>query len=458
MIRSVSHLLRRARISQQAPSSPLRGRPAAAPILDLHRLAGNRAVASLVSIQRNVGWTDAKSPEGYKWNQDERPVGKVRRIPLEGLTEGSYAKAKKAVADTSAIPELTSESAVGKAIVLVPDALDATQSIDVLVFLHGHTEGTHRPFGGYRTLDKAVPKASPHMQNLRRGIDATDTAPVRDVALDQAAQQLDESGEKQLVIILPQGGLYSQFSKEGTQDFDAGPYVKEIVNRLATEKRWKDGAGQVVTSAPPVTRITMSGHSGAGAALSHMADVSKLGVKPGASSRIPGDLVIYDAINGDQLTSFTDWAIRRLDEDLLILTDPAFNDQDKLVHLRSAPKLLGYTTDSYIWQYIALDNAIEAWFTRNKAKLGQWADCLRANYRLEYVDVDHEELMRGSKTTGPRAKGTGNILDAIKSLNALRSATLSACPPWPRSLIERYYAVHPERKPKPKAKATAGAR
>ena len=232
---------------------------------------------------------------------------------------------------------------------LVPDGLDARKSIEVVVFLHGHTEGTHRPFGGFRTLDQTVKGAGKHMQDLRRGIDPTDTAPVRDVALDQSAQQLEDSKEKQLVIVLPQGGLYSQFSKTGGKDFDATPYVNEIVTRLQTEKKWKDDKGGVAAAAPSVTRIVMAGHSGAGAALSHMANADKPGVKPGESSALPNDLVIYDAINGwGQRNAFEEWATRRLDEDLAILTDPTIDDKAKLVHLNTAPKLLGYTTDSYI--------------------------------------------------------------------------------------------------------------
>ena len=38
----------------------------------------------------------------------------------------------------------------------------------------------------------------------------------------QTEQQLEESGQTQLVIVLPQGGLTSQFGKGGTTDFDAG--------------------------------------------------------------------------------------------------------------------------------------------------------------------------------------------------------------------------------------------
>ena len=176
-------------------------------ILELQRTAGNRAVTGL--LQRKVGWSDA-SKKGNAWNADEHTVGKVRRIPLEGLAEGLDAKVSGA--SGRKLPELSSEGATGKAIVLVPAELDATGSIEVLVFLHGHTEGLHRPYAGWRELVEPKP-AGP----LRQGIDAKDTAPVRDVALDQAEQQLEESGQSQLVIVLPQGGLYSEFSKTGTK-------------------------------------------------------------------------------------------------------------------------------------------------------------------------------------------------------------------------------------------------
>jgi hypothetical protein len=454
---SVSHPLRRAAIPQQAPSTPSRGRAAAAPILQLQGLAGNRAVTRLV-LQRAVGWTDV-SPEGkkgYDWNSDERPVGKVRRIPLEGLKEGTGASLKpKEQKGWHDIPALSTEHAIGKAIVLVPEGLNAKDSIEVVVFLHGHTEGTHRPFAGFRTLDKALPGAGKHMQDLRRGIDAKDVAPVRDVALDQAEGQLEDSQEKQLVIVIPQGGLTSQFSKAGGKDFDARPYVNEIVARLQTEKKWRDDTGGVAAAAPSVTRIVMAGHSGAGAALSHMADADKPGVKPGDSSAITDDLVIYDAINGaGQRTAFEEWAKRQLERDFAILTDPTIDDASKLVHINTAPKLRGYTTDFYIGQYKLLDKAIEAWFTAHKAKLGQWAPCLRANYHLEYLDVDHEELMRGSGAAGPRAARTGTILDAIKALHT-KIASVNACPAWPQSLETRYNDVKKQEELEREAKRKA---
>jgi hypothetical protein len=423
--------------------------------MDLHRGAGNRAVASLFrrALQRDVGWKDA-STQGNAWNVDERSVGKIRRIPLEGLSEGlgqnrpdeqawksvwdAEAKQWRAELEPTKIPVLSSESAKGKAIVLVPGGLDATKKIEVLVFLHGFTEDSGRPYAGWRTLTDP-PKGTKRdeterLKRLREGLDPKDVAPVRDVALDQAEQQLEESGEKQLVIVLPQGGLHSQFGKDGDSNFDAGPYVGQIVSRLLTEKRWRDGRGTVVTTAPTVSRIDMAGHSGAGATLAHMAAAKK------PSSALTGDLVIYDAINGSQLSSFKAWAKMRLDEDLAVLTSAA-TDAKKLEYLRGAQKLRGYTTDSYISAYIELDDAISAWFSSHNSALGAWAPCLRANYALEYVDVDHEELMRGSRAGQTRPVGTGTILDAIKGLHPALLTSTAACPAVPAPLSQRWKAA-----------------
>ena len=410
-------------------------------LLDLGRHAGNRALASV--LQRKVGWTDA-SQKGYAWNADERRHGKVRRIPLEGLGEGVSMSRKDDKArvwivddaktgaghfewESTNLPALSTESAKGKAIVLVPAALDAKRGIEVVVFLHGYTEGTHRPFAGLRALDPVPGKPTPKLKDLRKGIDTKDVAPVRDVSLDEAEQQLQESGQTQLVIVIPQGGLHSQFSKEGTADFAAKAFVAEVVARLQTEKRWYDAKGAAVAVAPTVTRTTMSGHSGAGAALSAMA----------SRGDVTGDLVLYDAINGStQLGRFVKWVQQRLDADLAALSAEP-DDAKKLQYLQRAQKLRGYCTRGYLGVYVKLDDAINAWFKRNKAKLGALAPCLRANYTLEFLDVHHEELMRGSAAGTARAAGTGTLLDAMKGLHPTLPASIGACPPMPAPLSVR---------------------
>jgi hypothetical protein len=424
--------------------------------------AGNRAVAGLLSqrapaIQRYVGWKDAYTKTGYGWNADERAVGKIRRIPLEGLGAGlkgelasrrvwdKTAKKWSTVIESTKISALSPETASkGKAIVLVPEALDATKPIEVVVFLHGHTEGTHRPFAGWRTL---VMRGKP--TGLRQGIDAGDVAPVRDVALDQAPQQLEESGQTQTVIVLPQGGLHSQFGKAGDYTFSA-KYVDDVVKRLKTENVWKDAKKQPVANPPAVARVTMAGHSGAGATLAGMANK-----KPGIAA-IAGDLVILDAINGPgELGAFKAWTRARLDEALAVIKDTTKDEAAKLAYLRKAPKLRGYFTAGYQSMYHLLDDDIVQWFSDNDSELGVFAPCLRANFTLAPIGLQHEELMRGAAAGTARGKA-GNILDALVGLHPPARATTADCPAMPAPLSGR--KPKPKAKPKLKAKPRARAR
>jgi hypothetical protein len=128
----------------------------------------------------------------------------------------------------------------------------------------------------------------------------------------------------------------------------------------------------------------------------------------------------------------------RLDEDFAVLMDPTITDEAKGYHLQSAQKLRGFTTDTYIDAYIALDNAIGKWFADHGAKLGGWAGCLRENFALDFVDVSHEELMRGSLAGRPRAAGTGAIAQAIRDLHPARRLSAQACPAMPAPLAERH--------------------
>jgi hypothetical protein len=254
------------------------------------------------------------------------------------------------------------------------------------------------------------------------------------------------------VIVLPQGGLTSEFDKGSNRAFDSKAYIPKIVTRLLAEGVWKDGQGKAATKEPTVSRVVMAGHSGAGAALS-------VAAKAGA---IKGDLVIYDAINGPgERKGYIEWAARRLEEDLIAIK-AAKSDADVLRYLQSAPKLRGYATGyrmggadyGYIVEYMKLDDAIQTWFDASRTELGKWAGCLRRNYHLEYHDLLHEELMRGSTAAKERAPQTGNVLDAINALHAPAPVSAASCP-MPKSLRERYEAFQAAKNP---AKAKAGAR
>ncbi len=438
---------------ERVPNVGERPRGAAAPaardpatvMLGLQSRVGNRTVARLVGrapsplLQRKVGWSDAVT-DGYGWNAGERAVGRIRRIPIELPSHGLSADAP--------ISQLTPERADHRAIVLVPAALDATQIVDYVVFLHGYTEdATTRPYGGWRAFKPPPEKPSrrrrdPTPEELklakwRHGIDDKDVAPVRDVALDQAEQQLEDSGLTQLVMVLPQGGLTSQFGDVG----EAGQYVKAVADELSADKVWRDPTGNAVTSAPMTGHITMAGHSGAGATLGTMAantadHLTHLGSKDHANPKAlqpGGDLVIFDAINGPgELGGYQAWVTARLDIDLRMLKSKT-DESEQLTYLAAAPKLRGYYTDGYKSRYVELEATIRDWFKRHGADLGPIARCLRANFILTYVGGEHEDLMHG---TGTGATRTNGILAALRDLHRPQPTSAADCPKMPEELEE----------------------
>jgi hypothetical protein len=456
-----------------------------AALLALQRAAGNRAVSSLLTpVQRkggkpapalkpqDFGWTDAaKTEEGYKWNVDAQDRGEIHRIPLEGLTVGFQGKGES---------ELTKESAAGKAIVLVPWSTSlalkaANAKLTVVIFLHGFTEDPkERPFGGYRALDPdKSPKKAPgdDAAPLRKGIDSNDVMPVRDVALDDAEGQLQDSGNPLTIMVLPQGGLESQFGTAGGQQFDAAAYVREIIARVVNKRDF------LVTDKDPETivgRTTMAGHSGGGFALAEMARVSTRNDRerkkaaeakkdytpsPSASSELTGDLVLFDAIRWHDLGAFEDWAKMRLDTDLTALqnikTEPAAKrEADRRDYLAKSQKLRGYysTGSTYGDKYKALQINIDKWFSDHADELAPLgvAGCLHANFSVMHsVTGSHEEIMRGTEAgktrirdVGKPRENAGSILAALEALDPDYKAT---CPPLGD-------LMKPEEK-KPKAKA-----
>jgi hypothetical protein len=454
-----------------------------AALLALQRAAGNRAVAGLFdrrpTVQREIGWEGA-SKEGEAWNAKggRRDVGGILRLPLDGLDVGLQSKKATyyeqnnegdwvAKEEGTNIAGLSPESATGtgtqgRAIVLLPKSLTeegafpkGKGTIDVVIFLHGHTEGTDRPFAGWRALAKGAEKNA-----LRKGLDKDpkDTAPVRDVGLDQAEQQLEESGQPRTIMILPQGGLHSQFGKGGDYSFDSTNFANKIVERLKSESQLKTGAG----ASEIIRTVTMAGHSGAGATLSSMAKASVAQMRAGkAPTALTGDLVLFDAINGrGQFNNFKDYAEERLKADLNELKPPKRKSvNERIEYLKIAPKLVGYWSKGggYKIAYTNLQHAINQWFIDNASELEPLgvAGCLHANYSVyNKVEVEHEELMRGVEAGKPREKArpgggnAGTIIDALKALHP----DFKACPPLPD-------LTQPEALewPKPKPKAHKGA-
>src|SRR5262249_1593304 len=159
-------------------------------------------------------------------------------------------------------------------------------------------------------------------------------------------------------------------------------YVGDIVKRLETEKAWKSTKG---ATKPNVDRISMAGHSGAGATLAAMAELTVTQdrerkaaetagkeYKPDASaaSTITGDLVLFDAINGPgELGHFQHYAEMRLNNDLAALLAKK-TDKEKLDYLKAAPKLRVVSHgDEYKNRAEKLEGKVSDWFKTNGGQL-----------------------------------------------------------------------------------------
>jgi hypothetical protein len=113
-------------------------------------------------------------------------VGQDPAHPAQGLAGGLEAKLRRP--SGRMIPGLSSESATGRAIVLVPEALNADASIEVIVFLHGFTEGESRPH--------AELTARLGVSSYGKMLASTTVAPVRTATLLARAMASAEPGTR----------------------------------------------------------------------------------------------------------------------------------------------------------------------------------------------------------------------------------------------------------------------
>jgi hypothetical protein len=374
------------------------------PLAHLQRQAGNRAVAALLprralAVQRQAGWSDASAGG---WNAGEKTVAgtAIRRVPIDGLKLGNQDEWRD-----DASQHLTDESAAGRAVVAIPSALDLTRPIDVLLHFHGYTETVDRPYAGWR-------------QHREAGT-------VRDVALDQIEQQLHASGASQLIGVLPQGGVESQFGK-----LPIDGYIAEVLDRLV--------AVGALKSRPPAGRVIVSAHSGGGHLVRKTLEQEVAGKKTGQF----GQLVLFEAINGKgELKTATKWVTTRLDADLAVLADPARTADQKAAYLATSPRLRAYYGNSagYAKRYQALEASIEGWFTAHRAQLGAYADQLREHYQVIHSKgLRHEELIRGRKLRDKTNPGEGNITDAVRAFYGTAPAPAAAAGP---DLAESLFAL-----------------
>ena len=331
----------------------------------------------------------------------------MRRIPIEGLSLG------KQTEKNAANEALTDEKAAGRAVIVAPTNLDPTKAVDVMVQLHGYTETSKRPFAGWRQ---------------KKG-----TGEVRDVALDRVEAQIESLNQAQVVGILAQGGVRSQFG-EGDDAYGLDPvaYAKDVLAKAVTARVWK--------VAPPLGRTVLAAHSGGGHTV-RTALSGELDRKQRAKGRSAfAEVVLFDAITGPgELATTKAWVLARLNADLAVLTDKGKTDVDKAAYLKTSTRFRGYYA-TYATSYKNLDEAICSWFRGHAAELGTFGEDLWTHYQVMDTGVRHEEVMRGAKAGDkktPAAKG--NIADALRALDnpTARRSMAAACGIKPRPATAR---------------------
>ena len=371
----------------------------AADVLDLQRDAGNHAVAGLLRpVQRVGGWKDADTRPGKGiakgepqtgWNVEEHAVGTIRRIPIDGLTQGLQSAVegdggksltKEEVGGTVTGParsDKAEQKGRGRAIALIPSTLHPEVPVDVLFHFHGNTENASRGFAGWRQHK--------------------DSGAVRDVERDRIGQQIEASGNPQLVGILPMGVNQSSFGA-----ISPDPYIRDAFDRLGELGAW--------AAAPKTFRVALSAHSGGGFAIEKM-------MRGRAGFQMPqnvGMIVLFEANNnlkslkkGEQ-QAFTAWALGQLDAHLAYLTGPA-SSADKRTYLQKATRLRAFFDPrkghSYGSIYVPLRKAIEDWFTADRrAALGPFLAEMQSLFQIVEQSVGHEGQIRA---------GLGSALSAL---------------------------------------------
>jgi hypothetical protein len=350
-----------------------------------------------------IGWSDASQenaqtsqpvtadkiqvPQDTGWNGGEIKVGSIRRILISGLKHGRQSNAET----HSGYSGSTTESAGGKAVVLIPDDFDETDERPTTVLLHLHGFGS-----GYRQLDDPVdlkqrldelkakkggleqdlaskqaqkPTSNSELNKIRTQIGelekqiakvenqitgkldyAKNLQPgqVRDIELYRMEQQLDQlhkerqtakkaskAGGPQIIAVLPQGGSSSEFG-----DITSNPlgYLKEVLDVLPQKIKNYN--------------LSVSGHSGGGPGVMAVAEAVRTHKrKPDEPEHKVNQIILFDAINGsNESKTVQDWLQARIATDRRALAkQKTMTDVDNYFKSRTAFR--GYFSPGYTGLY-----------------------------------------------------------------------------------------------------------
>ncbi len=339
------------------------------------------------TVYRQSGWADGTNINKGELNidKDGKAVptagSTVLRIPVDGLKEGNQVESTKKPLNGQEVPVLTTEKAVGKAIVIIPAGLDPKKPVEVLLYLHGYYEG-------YRESNNAV----------------------MDINRDKMEQQILASGHTQMIGILPQGTTHSGF---GVNGFHSDAYITEVLTKIQSGQSW--------VSLPVIERIILSAQSGGGNTVEDLLNSTK----GSQLSSKTTEIVLFEAINGPkELAAIKNWITTQIARDVTNLKTGSAADHT--AYLAKSARFRGYYTPkgTYVARYKDLDAYIQDQFKSvvDAAKLAsQEADAIKENYKvIETTDAgaDHNNII-----------GTNNRLQyALSALPPMVTAP-AATPP-----------------------------
>lgn len=416
--------------TQRAAVAPATGRPpdrSANPtskqLLGLQHSAGNAAVTNMLRRQQQVprpvqreevGWKDARKAHGA-WNVGKAEVTGIWRYPLQLTGVGMKGRWLKP-GSTSA--QLTSESAQHRAIALVPEHLSEKDKVTVLLHFHGYAEKAGRPYAGWR--EHAEDASHPERSHT-----------VRDVALDRIEQQMNATGDDQILGVLPVGGERSEFSSDADayNTFSGAAYLDEVIKKLV-----EVGA---LTHKVDIAGVILSAHSGGGFTVSSMLDAAnaaRAGQKPRsrstAGARI-AEVALFEAINNsDDYKKVKAW----VEGEMNALANVVAGGQpaaDKRAAIDRAPRFRAYYGRHYVDNHVELRQAIRSWYDQpfsgsekagrgrtNKEVLGPFYAEFVPLFQVVHVGgVEHEEIVRGHALGDKGAGEAGSLTDALKALH-----------------------------------------
>jgi hypothetical protein len=360
-------------------------------IRDLQAAVGNAAVRLI--LQRKGGWPDASS-KGKAWNDPiAKKVGKIWRIAIAGLKGGTSGTFKGG--DSAH----TTEAADHRAIVLIPVGFDpdkpADTPVEVLLYFHGHTEAWRGQYAGYR--QRSFGKPTEEMKNAGLVSGGDDT--VRDVALDQIENQIEQSGHSRMIGILAQGGPQHQFGEINTD-----VYIKDVLERVNAEYPAQ------LKKVPGSWQVILSGHSGGGFEVERILSSAS---KPANLKAI----ILFDA------EAMDDNIRQRMTDDLKFLADPAKNDADRTAYLAARPPVRVFASSDkdvtlkYAKMYIPLvDKTITA-FTNGLLSKDQQKDLDALKVRQACGVMSDADKLRLAELRRKKP-GPGPERDELKKLEA----------------------------------------